>query len=108
MLDGEVELDDALVGATGNGKHGRGTDQQQVIVAVETGAREAPGRACVRCVPDCSGGPCELFASEHVSIRAQVRADAWNGIRGGLAAGRASTRAPSRSPGRGACRPPIT
>lgn len=85
MLDGEVELDDAFVGATGNGKHGRGTDQQQVIVAVETGAREAPGRACVRCVPDCSGGSYELFASEHVSIRAQVRADAWNGIRGGLA-----------------------
>lgn len=85
MLDGDVELDDAFIGATGNGKHGRGTDQQQLIVAVETGAREAPGRACVRCVPDCSGGSYELFASEHVSIRASVRADAWNGIRGGLA-----------------------
>ena len=85
MLDGDLELDDAFIGATGNGKHGRGTDQQQLIVAVETGAREAPGRACVRCVPDCSGGSYEMFASEHVSIRARVRADAWNGIRGGLA-----------------------
>ena len=85
MLDGDVEPGDALIGATGNGKHGRGTDQQQFIVAVETGAREAPGRACVRCVPDCSGGSYELFASEHVSIRARVHADAWNGIRGGLA-----------------------
>ena len=39
MLGGEVELDDAFIGATGNGKHGRGTDQQQLIVAVETGRR---------------------------------------------------------------------
>ena len=85
MLDGELELDDAFIGATGNGKHGRGTDQQQFIVAVETGARRGPGRLCVRCVPDCSGASYELFASEHVHIAARVRADAWNGIRGGLA-----------------------
>ncbi len=85
MLDGDVELDDAFVGATGNGKHGRGTDQQQLIVAVETGARERPGRLCVRCVPDCSGGPYELFASERVHIAARVRADAWSGVRGGPA-----------------------
>ncbi len=85
MLGGEVELDDAFIGATGNGKHGRGTDQQQFIVAVETGRRRGPGRMCVRCVPDCSGASYELFASEHVHIAAHVRADARLGTRGGLA-----------------------
>ncbi len=40
-LDGNTELDGSVLGATGNGKSGRGTDQQPLVVAAGPGGVEA-------------------------------------------------------------------
>lgn len=86
MLEGDVELDDFYLGARrrgGEGRAGRGTDKQPMVVAVERAAGSR-GRCALRVVPDCSGASYERFAEEHVDRSARVLADGWGGIASGL------------------------
>jgi transposase-like protein len=81
VLDVEVELDDAYIGASG-GRRGRGTSKTPFIVAVE---RLQGGRAAMRVAEGINGNVYERFARDHVGYSAHIRADAASVIRAGLA-----------------------
>lgn len=86
MLSGDVELDDFYLSARdrpGEGRQGRGTNEQAMVVAVER-CEASVGRCAVRVVPDCSGATYGKFAGQHLDRTSHVLADGWKGISGGL------------------------
>ena len=78
-------MDDFLLGATVEGRVGRGCGKQPLICAVELGGPGRRGRCAIRVVEDCKGGTYADFAEARVDVLSHVVADDWNGIRGGLA-----------------------
>jgi hypothetical protein len=80
VLDVEVEIDDAYIGASG-GKRGRGTSKAPFIVAVE---RTRGGGAVMRAADGIDGNVYERFARDHVGHSAHIRADGAPVIRAGL------------------------
>lgn len=80
VLDFEVEVDDAYIGASG-GKRGRGTSKTPFIVAVE---RLRGGGAVMRVADGVNARVYERFAADHVGHAAHIRADAASVIRAGL------------------------
>lgn len=80
-LDGEVEIDDAYLGAPGKGLAGRGTDRAPFIVAVNRGG----GGCAIRAISDCSSGSYLEFGSWHLVRSARIRADGSRSCGCGLA-----------------------
>ena len=78
-------MDDFLLGATVEGKVGRGCEKQPLICAVERGAPGRRGRCAIGVVADCRGGTYAEFAEEGADVLSHVVAGDRNGIRGGLA-----------------------
>ena len=77
-------MDDFLLGATVEGKVGRGCEKQPLICAVERGAPGRRGRCAIGVVEDCKGGTYAEFAEARVDVLSHVVTDDWNGITGGL------------------------
>lgn len=80
MLSREIEIDGAYLGQSGNGLRSKGTDEASFIAAAE----RACGKLAISATLDCSGKSYREFADWHVSKRAHVRADGWNGCKGGM------------------------
>ena len=79
-LVGDVEVDDAYVGAPARGRDGRGATRARVIVGVGDGC------CCAWVVDSVTKAAYAAFGRAHVPRSATVRSDALAAIRGGLAA----------------------
>ena len=78
-------MDDFLLGATVEGKVGRGCEKQPLICAVEPGGPGRRGRCATGVVADCRGGTYADFAEARADVLPHVAAGDRNGMRGGLA-----------------------
>jgi len=90
-LHGEVEIDEAYVGGTEEGRPGRGAITKALVVcAVELihwtdsksgKARVRTGRIRLRVIPDASADSLVPFAQDSVQKGATVHTDGWSGYR---------------------------
>ena len=83
MLSGEVEFDDAYIGATKIGsKRGRGTSKAPFVVAVELGKK---GGCCLRATGDLKAVSYKAFAHDHICKNSHIRTDDFPSLKCGLA-----------------------
>ena len=79
-LTGTVEVDETLIGGEEHdGKRGRGTDKNIVVIAVEIPEGKGFGRTRMRHIPDASGDSLIPFIQENISIGAKLVTDGWKG-----------------------------
>ena len=79
-LQGEVEVDETLVGGVEKGgKRGRGTGKEVVVIAVEVFQPKGFGRVRLRRIPDASGDHLVPFVCDVVSQGSEVHTDGWKG-----------------------------
>lgn len=79
-LSSAVEVDETLVGGVERGgKHGRGTSNSVVVIAVEVKEPKGFGRIRMRHVPDASGANLQPFVRDAVTTGSTVRTDGWSG-----------------------------
>ena len=79
-LTGIVEIDETLIGGEEHdGKRGRGTDKDIVVIAVEIQEGKGFGRTRMRHIPDASGDSLIPFIKENISTDATLITDGWSG-----------------------------
>jgi len=83
QLSGEVEVDEAFIGAPGiGGKRGRGAENKILVaVAVEVNDRKI-GRARMRVIESASSENLHSFIEESVKIGSTITTDGWSGYNG--------------------------
>jgi len=78
-MDGQVEVDEFVVGQQEEGVVGRKNDKKKtVIIAIQ---KEAKGvkRMYARVIGNCSNAKFKPFFEEHISKNAQIKTDGWSG-----------------------------
>ena len=81
-LSGEVEVDEAYVGAEREGKRGRGAFGKKIVfVAVEKNGGTM-GRIRLACIPDVSGATLGQAIRETIEDGAAICSDGWKGYSG--------------------------
>ena len=78
-MDGQVEVDEFVVGQQEEGVVGRKNDKKKtVIIAIQ---KEAKGvkRMYARVIGNCSNAKFKPFFGEHISKNAQIKTDGWSG-----------------------------
>ena len=79
-LQGDVEVDETLVGGVDHGgKRGRGAKKCVVVIAVEIKQHKGFGRVRMRYVPDASNTSLVPFVCEVVAPGSTVLTDGWGG-----------------------------
>lgn len=75
-LSGLVEIDDFYIGApTENGKRGRGTDKNQVLVALSKNVQGHPLYVKMEVIDDMKKETVEAFVNEHIEAKSTLVAD---------------------------------
>lgn len=75
-LSGLVEIDDFYIGApTENGKRGRGTDKNQVLVALSKNQKGHPLFVKMEVIEDMKKETVESFVTEHIEANSTLQAD---------------------------------
>ncbi len=80
QLSGIVEIDESLVGGVKHdGKRGRGSSKEIVVIGVELKEPKGFGRVRMRHIPDASGDTLVPFVCDTVRLRSIVQTDGWGG-----------------------------
>ncbi|MHB1176928.1 MAG: IS1595 family transposase [Daejeonella sp.] len=83
-LDGEVEVDEFMVGGFSLGKPGRSPEAKDLVVlvvekVVNKKGETALGRAYCKTIDDASAESLKIIFKEHISKQAKVKTDGWRG-----------------------------
>jgi len=79
-LGGTVEVDETFIGGEEHdGKRGRGTDKDIVVIAIEIKEEKGFGRTRMRHIPDASGDSLLPFIKDCVASDSAIVTDAWSG-----------------------------
>jgi transposase-like protein len=85
-LQGEVEVDEALIGGVRSGKRGRGAEGKElVVIAAECSGLKRVGRIRMQRIPDASAESLERFIKENITKGSTIHTDGWKGY-GGVSA----------------------
>ena len=80
MLQGEVEVDEALVGGFKSGKRGRGAEGKELIViAAECVGQKQVGRIRIQRIPNASKESLEPFIMANIIKGSIIHTDGWGG-----------------------------
>ncbi|MBE7447265.1 MAG: IS1595 family transposase [Planctomycetia bacterium] len=81
LLEGNVEVDELMIGGPEEDKRGRTKgDKKLVVVAVEKISKEHMGRGYAQIIEDASAASLKPFFDKHIdSDNAKVRTDVWRG-----------------------------
>ena len=82
-LNGSIEVDEAYVGGTAEGKRGRGSPSKALVVIAAQDDGHKIGRIRLARVPDAAATSLEPFIAQAIESGSQVITDGWDGD-GGL------------------------
>ena len=84
LLQGEVEVDEALIGGVRSGKRGRGAEGKELIViAAECSGEKRIGRIRIQRIPDATTESLEAFIKTNIAKGSIIHTDGWKSY-GGL------------------------
>ena len=76
LLQGDVEVDEALIGGVRSGKRGRGAEGKELIViAAECSGKKRVGRARIQRIPNASADVLEAFILANIAEGATIHTD---------------------------------
>lgn len=79
-LSGQVEVDEAFIGQTEEGKMGRGAENKaQIVVTIEKNGASGIKRMYARRIKDASSDELRPIFEKHISANAQIVTDKWKG-----------------------------
>lgn len=80
LLQGEVEIDEAMIGGVRSGKRGRGAEGKELIViAAECVGEKRVGRIRIQRIPDASKESLEPFILTNIAKGSIIHTDGWGG-----------------------------
>jgi transposase-like protein len=83
LLQGEVEVDEAMIGGVRSGKRGRGAEGKELIViAAECAGKKRVGRVRMQRIPDASANSLENFIKANIAKGSTIHTDGWRSYSG--------------------------
>lgn len=78
LLQGDVEVDEAMIGGFRSGKPGRGAEGKELIaIAAEFSGKKRVGRIRIQRIPDASAPILELFILANIKEGSCIHTDGW-------------------------------